>query len=371
MTELTKGSQTVSGIFMDVAIAKVNMSDRFRKDYGDIDDLALSIQNKGLLHPIIIDDNYNLLAGGRRLKAMISIGWSRTPAIVRKAKSQIDSLEIELLENIMRKDMEWQERVNLVKKIDVLYTEKEDNWTDKDTAELLDRSTGSVSQSLKLADAMEYIPELANSKTEDEANKKLASLQESLAIKELERRREIRIKENTTDTKLEGILKKAEDSYIISDVFEGLAKLEDNDTYLRFIEVDPPYGIDLVNMKRKKVDNTEAETYKEIKKEDYVEFLNNLCKELNRVSTRDAHIVFWFGIQWYQEVYNALTNNGWNVDIIPALWTKTHGQTNDVDNKLGRAYEPFFYGKKKDAAYGIFNSGSRGRVYVFFFFWVY
>ena len=367
MTELTKGDETRSGIYMDVAISKIVVGDRFRKKYGDIDDLAISIQDKGLLHPLILDDSLNLIAGGRRLAAMKQLGWNRTAAIIRKAKSKIDSLEVELLENVMRLDMEWQERTALVKKINSLYETKETNWTQEDTAELLNRSTGSISSSLKLADAMEHIPELAEAKTEEDAHKKLSQLQEALIVNELEKRRKARVESNTVDDKLEALLKTYEESYIVSDIFDGLSLLEDNDTYIRFMEVDPPYGIDLINKKRTVGKNEQIETYKEIPQDIYEEFLNKLTKELFRVSSDEAHIVFWFGIQWYKEVYSALTQNGWVIDPIPAIWTKTHGQTNDPQNKLARAFEPFFYGKKKSAEYGIFRSTSQGRLNLFSF----
>ena len=61
-------------------MGKVRVSDvkvkeeRFRGDYGDISGLAVSIQKYGLFHPIIVDEELNLIAGERRLKAHMALG---------------------------------------------------------------------------------------------------------------------------------------------------------------------------------------------------------------------------------------------------------------------------------------------------------
>jgi len=48
-------------------ISKVKIGKRIRSEYGDMQDLAKSIREHGLLHPIVVDSQYNLDAGGRRL----------------------------------------------------------------------------------------------------------------------------------------------------------------------------------------------------------------------------------------------------------------------------------------------------------------
>ncbi|NCS94378.1 MAG: ParB N-terminal domain-containing protein, partial [Leptospira sp.] len=63
-------------------ISDVNIGKRVRTDYGDISALAASIQRYGLLHPIVIDDKNNLIAGERRLRAHIKLG--KTDIEVRK-----------------------------------------------------------------------------------------------------------------------------------------------------------------------------------------------------------------------------------------------------------------------------------------------
>lgn len=48
---------------------KIIVGERFRKDIGDIDALAESIKEVGMLQPIVIDASGHLIAGYRRLLA--------------------------------------------------------------------------------------------------------------------------------------------------------------------------------------------------------------------------------------------------------------------------------------------------------------
>ena len=85
----------------ELPISSVEVGSRFRKDLGDIDALADSIRTVGLLHPIVVNENNELIAGVRRLEACKKLGWAKIPVhIVNLAeirKGQVD-------ENVVRKD---------------------------------------------------------------------------------------------------------------------------------------------------------------------------------------------------------------------------------------------------------------------------
>lgn len=86
----------------------IKVANRFRKDFGDIESLAASISEIGLLQPIGIDSGYRLVFGERRLRACLSLGWEKIP--VRTV--HLDSiLQGELAENEFRKDFTPSERV--------------------------------------------------------------------------------------------------------------------------------------------------------------------------------------------------------------------------------------------------------------------
>ena len=74
----------------------------------DIDELASSIKELGLIQPITIktkDNRYELISGERRLRAFKVLKLKSIPAYVRKADDQA-SLEMALVENIQRKDLD-------------------------------------------------------------------------------------------------------------------------------------------------------------------------------------------------------------------------------------------------------------------------
>ena len=49
---------------------------------GDLVALAQSIEDVGLLHPIVITPDYRLIAGRRRLEAYKTLGWTEIPVHV-------------------------------------------------------------------------------------------------------------------------------------------------------------------------------------------------------------------------------------------------------------------------------------------------
>lgn len=82
-------------------IADIVVGARDRKDMGDIDALAASIRDLGLLHPIVVTPNGALIAGARRIAAFKALGRIEIPT------TTIDLGEIvrgEYAENAIRKD---------------------------------------------------------------------------------------------------------------------------------------------------------------------------------------------------------------------------------------------------------------------------
>ncbi len=80
-----------------------------REDFNQqsIEELAQSIKEKGVIQPLLVrrrGDNYELIAGERRLRAANSLGLKEIPIIVRNVTDQ-DSLELALIENIQREDL--------------------------------------------------------------------------------------------------------------------------------------------------------------------------------------------------------------------------------------------------------------------------
>jgi len=86
-----------------INIDEIIIGERFRKSPGDISDLIESIENIGLLHPIVIDSDYNLIAGHRRLLALRKLGETSIPCTIIDLSGK-DKRKAEAEENTIRMD---------------------------------------------------------------------------------------------------------------------------------------------------------------------------------------------------------------------------------------------------------------------------
>jgi hypothetical protein len=94
-------------------LSKVKVGVRLREDMGDIAALAESINAYGLLHPIVLDDDDNLVAGQRRLEACKNLGWKDVPIRRLGELTIAERHVIELEENLRRKDLTKLEQARL------------------------------------------------------------------------------------------------------------------------------------------------------------------------------------------------------------------------------------------------------------------
>ena len=84
--------------------------DQPRRDFDekDLDDLAASIREKGVIQPLIVrpvpSGGYEIVAGERRWRAAQRAGLHELPAVVRDI-SDVEMLEIAIIENIQRADL--------------------------------------------------------------------------------------------------------------------------------------------------------------------------------------------------------------------------------------------------------------------------
>ena len=94
---------------IDINLIRLNPNQpRTNFNQKDISDLASSIKELGLIQPITVkedQDNYELISGERRLRAFKQLSIKTIPAYVRNANDQT-SLEMALVENIQRKDLD-------------------------------------------------------------------------------------------------------------------------------------------------------------------------------------------------------------------------------------------------------------------------
>jgi ParB family chromosome partitioning protein len=103
-----------------ITIEKIDPSpQQARSELGNIQELMDSIQEKGILEPILVrkkDDRFEIIAGERRYKAAKSIGLPEVPCIEMNV-SDNEAMEMALVENMQRKDLDVFEEADGLKSL--------------------------------------------------------------------------------------------------------------------------------------------------------------------------------------------------------------------------------------------------------------
>jgi ParB family transcriptional regulator, chromosome partitioning protein len=191
---------------------QVVINDRIRKEMGDLDALAASIREFGLIQPIVLTRELHLVAGGRRLTAIrtrINPDFSLRHGIEFVYRDEFDAVDkpvrlqaVELEENLRRKDFTWQEQIEgkarLLRLMQQIYgnikmgppsaqertTGIPSGFGVNKLAAMLGESKAQTSTDLQLATVVATIPSLAKAKNKADATaqfKKLAAT--ALAVK--------------------------------------------------------------------------------------------------------------------------------------------------------------------------------------------
>jgi ParB family transcriptional regulator, chromosome partitioning protein len=105
---------------MLIKISEIQIKKRIRKDAGNINELSESMNLHGLMNPIVITRDYVLIAGYRRLESAKKLGWKSIEASLIEAPTKIDKLEMEIEENVHRKDFTPEEIVDAYSKLEKL-----------------------------------------------------------------------------------------------------------------------------------------------------------------------------------------------------------------------------------------------------------
>jgi ParB family chromosome partitioning protein len=96
-------------VFVDInAIGSNPFQPRHNFDREEIGNLAQSIEKQGLLQPILLrkkDSCYEIISGERRFRAMKLLGNDKVPCIVKPNIADNEMIEMALVENIQREDL--------------------------------------------------------------------------------------------------------------------------------------------------------------------------------------------------------------------------------------------------------------------------
>lgn len=133
-----------------VAITKVEPNRKQPRKYFDEDalqELADSIKQFGLLQPILVQDRkdyYEIIAGERRWRAARLAGLKEVPVIIKNYTDQ-EIVEIALIENIQREDLNPIEEAQAYKRLLEEFNLKQD-----EVAERVSKSRAAVTNSIRL-----------------------------------------------------------------------------------------------------------------------------------------------------------------------------------------------------------------------------
>jgi len=126
-------------------------------DEARLEDLALSIKQYGVLQPLTVSrvevetaeggltTEYELIAGERRLRAAKLAGVSQVPAIIRTGDTDIMKLELAIIENLQREDLNAVDRARAFQRLAVEF-----KFTHAEIAKKMGRSREYVSNSLRI-----------------------------------------------------------------------------------------------------------------------------------------------------------------------------------------------------------------------------
>ena len=163
-SEVPKQSQSV---FL-VETAKINtnpLQPRREFDPVKLQELAASLRTYGILQPLVVFRverevptgavvEYELIAGERRLRAAKLAGIDQVPVVVRKEPPDRIKLELALIENVQREDLNPIERAEAYKKL-----LSEFGMTQKMLAERLGKSREVVANTVRFVGLPEYVKE--------------------------------------------------------------------------------------------------------------------------------------------------------------------------------------------------------------------
>jgi len=143
-----KGSENEI-VYVDINAIKPNPyqpREDFREE--EIHELAVSIDSQGLLQPIILrqkENNYEIISGERRFRAFKYLNKDKVPCIIRPKVSDREMLELALVENIQREELNEIEKAIAYQKLLLEY-----NYTHEQLSKQVGKSRTAITNSLRL-----------------------------------------------------------------------------------------------------------------------------------------------------------------------------------------------------------------------------
>ncbi len=347
---------------------------------GNIEELAQSLKQFGLIQPIVVNQDLRLIAGERRLRAAELLGWKEIDIVYRETLTEDELHELELEENVRRKDMVWQERCLNIAKIHFLkYRGAYVNgtqWGQRETGALLNMSLGAVSQCLTVASELRNDPKspmwtadsfsaallIVNNRNlalvEAELARKQRAAAEQRAKEDVELKKlEVEVAPNAQDEQRKKYyanphnppgsfeayiqqkvsrLAEIKSTVYLSDKFHNVDCITFmNETDQRFAAIisDPPYAIDMDMLDQENVGMVGIETVAaEHQVDDNIDLLKRFFPAAYRCLNDPGFLVICADQMLWNFLYCEAILAGFAVQRWPLTWVKTHVCGNNAAN---------------------------------------
>jgi ParB family chromosome partitioning protein len=105
---------------MLLQLGDIKIKKRIRKNLGDLQPLMKSLRDHGLMNPVVVSRRLELIAGYRRLESARRLGWEHIEATVMEMSGELPMLELEIEENVQRRDFSREELAEALKRLEKL-----------------------------------------------------------------------------------------------------------------------------------------------------------------------------------------------------------------------------------------------------------
>ena len=351
-----------------IQLALVGDQNRARKDLGDIDSMAASIKEFGLIQPIVLnkvngDPTPTLVVGGRRLAALRKLGITvlehGTHYIWRTETDNLRLKSMELEENLKRKDMTWDEVIEAkAKLLEIMQSihgvalpgrmsrieravGASNGFNEVKLSAMLGETPSATNRDLQLAAMVKLMPDLKKCENKNAALRK-ATLDVMIgALKHAEAKK---VTAAVTAVQNGTVATPAPPATNWS-LFEG--DFRDNITRIPSSSVDLvftdlPYGVDIQK------NDMQGITFNDTRNT-IISLLPSIAQESYRVLRDGRYAVYWFGFNNYAELYSALLTAGFQVNPIPVIWIKHRKYSPNPLRWYASGYEQALIACKGDA----------------------
>ena len=329
------------GKYKMVPLGSIRTGERCRSEFKDLQELAESIGRFGLDNPLTVvpdeetPDKLLLVAGERRLRALVLLGATEVPVEIRGDLPPDEQKLLELEENIQRSSLSWQERAEGLRQYELLQRGLADKrgelaWTSEDTAKKSGTTVSTVCREIRIAQKLVDRPELRDV---------VGDMPMNAAIRRIAR------------------IEEAEAAQRAGLVVQGHVRVGDSRDLLRDVAsesvacvlTDPPFGIEELGGKQ----TSATIPYKQSLAEDdnstpeaVAKLLKWLLPEVARTLVPGGHFYIFHCQQLYGTLRAEVLAAGLELQEYPVLWHKGKAMAPGRGYLYQPCVEPILFGWK-------------------------